>query len=141
MKTVWTRSAPTRRATRAGYNPRMTDAYQIDIPPSFFAVYTDARRRLAEPIGVVRARYEICEDLANHLVGHAQLQHHTEVPVEREILRRIHAGLATPDAGVSAPEAAWIVQRLAELLDWPCPPLDAPAPSFPASPVSPESAP
>ena len=97
----------------------MTDEYQIDIPPSFFAVYTDARQRLSEPIAVVRARYEICEDLASHLVGHAQLQHHTEVPVEAEILRRIHAGLATPDAGVSPAEAAWVVHRLAELLDWP----------------------
>lgn len=100
----------------------MTDEYQIDIPPSFFAVYTNARQRLAEPIGVVRQRYEICEDLANHLVGHAQLQHHTEVPVESDILRRIHTGLASPGAGVSPAEAAWIVQRLAELLEWP--PLD-----------------
>jgi hypothetical protein len=101
----------------------MSDDYQIDIPPSFFAVYADgrARQRLSEPIGVVRARYEICEDLANHLVGHAQIQHHTEVPVEAEILRRIHAGLASPEAGVSAAEANWIVQRLAELLGWPGP--------------------
>ncbi|HWT20166.1 MAG TPA: hypothetical protein VN280_14720, partial [Variovorax sp.] len=88
----------------------MSDDNQILIPPSFFAVYSDARQRLNEPIGVVRERYEICEDLANHLVGHAQIQHHTEVPVEREILRRIHAGLATPEAGVSAAEAGWIVQ-------------------------------
>jgi hypothetical protein len=41
------------------------------------------------------------------------------VPVESEILRRIHAGLATPESGVSAAEATWIVQRLAELLGWP----------------------
>ncbi len=99
----------------------MPDDYQIDIPPSFFAVYTDARRRLSEPIAAVRARYDICEDLANHLVGHAQLQHHTEVPVESEILRRMHAGLASPETGVTQAEAAWIVQRLAELLGWPCP--------------------
>jgi hypothetical protein len=51
-------------------------------------------------------------------VGHAQIQHHTEVPVESEILRRIHAGLTTPESGVSAAEATWIVQRLAELLGW-----------------------
>jgi hypothetical protein len=89
----------------------MSDDNQIFIPPSFFAVYSDARQRLMEPIGVVRERYEICEDLANHLVGHAQIQHHTEVPVESEILRRIHAG-------VSVAEADWIVQRLAELLGW-----------------------
>ncbi|RIX80659.1 hypothetical protein [Acidovorax cavernicola] len=99
----------------------MSDDNQIYIPPSFFAVYSDARQRLREPIDVVRARYEICEDLASHLVGHAQIQHHTEVPVESEILRRIHAGLAVPESGVSVPEAGWIVQRLAELLGWEAP--------------------
>ncbi|WGT63840.1 hypothetical protein [Variovorax paradoxus] len=105
----------------------MSDDNQIFIPPSFFAVYSDARKRLLEPIGVVRERYEICEDLANHLVGHAQIQHHTEVPVESEILRRIHAGLAVPEAGVSPAEAGWIVQRLAELLGWPSPGPEEPA--------------
>ena len=99
----------------------MSDDNQIFIPPSFFAVYSDARQRLSESIDVVRERYEICEDLANHLVGHAQIQHHTEVPVESEILRRIRAGLATPESGVSAAEAGWIVARLAELLGWPGP--------------------
>ncbi|MDM0052675.1 hypothetical protein [Variovorax sp. J22R115] len=102
----------------------MSDDYQIDIPPSFFAVFTDARQRLSEPIAVVRQRYEVCEDLANHLVQHAQILHHVEVPSEDEILRRILAGLASPDAGVSAAEAQWIVRRLAELLGWACPPLD-----------------
>lgn len=102
----------------------MSDDYQIDIPPSFFAVYTDARQRLSEPIATVRARYEVCEDLACHLVQHAQLLHHVEVPSEDEILRRIHAGLRSPDAGATPPEAEWIVRRLAELLGWPCPPLD-----------------
>jgi len=105
----------------------MSDDYQIDIPPSFFEVYTDARQRFAEPIAVVRARYEVCEDLATHLVQHAQLLHHVEVPSEDEILGRIHAGLASTDAGVSRAEAEWIVRRLAELLGWQCPPLDAPA--------------
>jgi hypothetical protein len=107
----------------------MSDDYQIDIPPSFFAVYTDARQRLSEPIAVVRSRYEVCEDLANHLVQHAQVLHHVEVPSEEEILLRIHAGLNSPDAGVSCAEAIWIVRRLAELLGWACPPMDdAPIP-------------
>ena len=105
----------------------MSDDYQIDIPPSFFAVYSDARQRLGEPIAVVRARYEVCEDLASHLVQHAQVLHHVEVPSEEEILRRIHAGLNSPDAGVSPAEAQWIARRLAELLGWPCPPFDEPA--------------
>lgn len=106
----------------------MSDDYQIDIPPSFFALYTDARRRLAEPLAHVRSRYEVCEDLANHLVQHAQLLHHVEVPSEDEILRRIHAGLASSDSGVSPAEAQWIVRRLAELLGWtPAPPDMGPA--------------
>jgi hypothetical protein len=104
----------------------MSDDYQIHIPPSFFAVYTDARQRLREPLATVRARYEVCEDLANHLVQHAQLLHHVEVPSEEEILTRIHAGLNSPESGVSAAEAGWIVQRLAELLGWNCPLLGAP---------------
>lgn len=104
----------------------MSDDYQIDIPPSFFAVYTDARQRLSEPITVVRSRYDVCEDLASHLVQQAQLLHHVEVPSEDEILVRIHAGLNSPDAGVSAAEAQWIVRRLAELLGWNCPALEAP---------------
>jgi hypothetical protein len=33
----------------------MSDDYQIDIPPSFFAVYTDARQRMSEPIAGARA--------------------------------------------------------------------------------------
>jgi len=97
----------------------MSDDYQIDIPPSFFALFTDARQRLNEPVAVVRARYEVCEDLANHLVQHAQVLHHVEVPSEGEILRRIQAGLDTPGSGVSAAEAEWITRRLAELLGWP----------------------
>jgi hypothetical protein len=96
----------------------MSDDNQIHIPPSFFALYTDARQRLSEPLATVRERYEVCEDLANHLVGHAQVLHHAEVPSEDEILGRIHAGLSSPEAGVSAAEARWIVRRLAELLGW-----------------------
>lgn len=101
----------------------MSDDYQIDIPPSFFAVYTDARQRLRAPLAEVRSRYEVCEDLASLLVGQAQLLHHTEVPVEDEILRRIHAGLVVPGSVVSVAEAEWTVRRLAELLDWHCPQL------------------
>ncbi len=96
----------------------MSDDYQIDIPPSFFALYTDRRQRLVEPIAFVRARYEVCEDLASHLVGHAQILNHVEVPSEADILSRIQTGLDSPDSGVSAAEAQWTVRRLAELLGW-----------------------
>ena len=106
----------------------MSDEYQIEIPPSFFALFTDpGRQRLREPIGMVRARYEVCEDLATALVEQARILAHVEVPSEDEVLHRIHDGLCTPESGVSAGEAGWIVTRLAELLGWQNP-LDTPKP-------------
>lgn len=101
---------------------------QIHVPPSFMAVYSDSRQRLTEKPAVVRTRYELCEDLAGHLVEHAQTLYHVQAPSEAEILRRIHAGLCTAESGVSVAEATWITTRLAELLNWPCPELVAPTP-------------
>ena len=54
-----------------------------------------------------RLRLSVFE-LSSHVLGQKKL-------------RRIHAGLATPESGVSPAEAEWIVQRLAELLGWPGP--------------------
>ncbi|MDP2770526.1 MAG: hypothetical protein Q8O81_11910 [Giesbergeria sp.] len=98
---------------------------QILVPPSFMAVYTDTRGRLRESADVVRARYELCEDLAGHLVEQAQILYHVQAPSESEILRRIHAGLCTAESGVNTSEATWVVLRLAELLQWQCPGLEA----------------
>ena len=106
----------------------MDDDNQIHVPPSFMAVYTDARGRLTEKADAVRTRYELCEDLAGHLVEQAQTLYHVQAPSEAEILRRIHAGLCAAESGVPVPEATWITTRLAELLNWPCPELVAPAP-------------
>lgn len=106
----------------------MDDDNQIHVPPSFMAVYSDTRQRLTEKAAVVRTRYELCEDLAGHLVEHAQTLYHVQAPSEAEILRRIHAGLCSAASGVSVPEATWIVTRLAELLVWQCPELVAPVP-------------
>ena len=99
--------------------PLMSDDYQIDIPPSFFALYADRhQQRLREPISLVRVRYEACEDLATHLTEHARILAHVEVPSEDEVLHRMHAGLLSPESGVSVDEARWVVMRLAELLGW-----------------------
>jgi hypothetical protein len=103
----------------------MTDEYQIEIPPSFYALYTDARRRLIEPLRTVRERYEICEDLANHLVDHARDVHHGIGVPEDEVLARCLKGLRVPQAGVSEAEAVWVVRRLAELLAWEWPGLES----------------
>ena len=102
----------------------MSDESQIDVPPSFLALYADLRQRLREPIVVVRARYELCEDLATHLIEQAQTLYHVAVPSEAEILQRIRSGLLTVESGVSPAEATWTVRRLAELLNWRCPDFD-----------------
>ena len=101
----------------------MDDDNQIFIPPSFSALYCDAHTRLRLPVAELRARYELCEDLACHLVEQAQTLYHVQAPSEAEILLRIHAGLSSPGAGTSPAEASWVVQRLAELLQWRCPEL------------------
>ena len=95
---------------------------QIHVPPSFIALYSDARGRLTAPAAEVAERYELCEDLANHLVEQAQSLHHgAAVPSEEEILDRMLAALTTPESGFTLPEARWVVTRLAELLNWPAP--------------------
>ena len=109
----------------------MDDVNQIHVPPSFMAVYSDARGRLTASANEVRTRYELCEDLAGHLVEQAQTLYHVQAPSEAEILRRIHAGLCAAESGVSPAEATWIATRLAELLNWPCPALVAPTPQAP----------
>lgn len=98
-----------------------TDDNQIHIPPSFTALFSDRHGRLQAPPAQVRDRYELCEDLANQLVAHAQTLYHVQAPSEEEILRRMHAGLASSGSGVTAAEAVWVTCRLAELLEWRCP--------------------
>ena len=106
----------------------MNDAdSQIHIPPAFLALYSDPRRqRLTVPAAAVHARHELCEDLAQMLMDTARAQSHGGIVSEAAVLARCHAGLSEGGAGLSAPEARWVVQRLAELLEWPIP-------DFPAS--------
>jgi hypothetical protein len=99
--------------------PTMSDEYQIEIPPSFQALYIDARKRLTVPMTELRDRYELCEDLANHLTEHCRNVHADIGDIQIEVLQRCHQGLSGPDAVVSGPEAVWVVTRLAELLYWP----------------------
>lgn len=99
----------------------MSDEYQIEIPPSFIALHSDARKRLTIPLRELRDRYEICEDLAQHLTEHCR-SIHVEIGVdEQEVLERCHMGLCAPGGAVNDSEATWVVTRLAELLGWPHP--------------------
>jgi hypothetical protein len=107
----------------------MYDHNQLEVPDSFMALHGVAGR--VKP-GLTRAhitgRYELCEDLAQHLREYARAQHHDHGLAEEEVLRRCHQGLLADPAGLSVPEAAWVVRRLAELADWARPDLGDPAP-------------
>lgn len=108
---------------------------QIEVPPSFLAVHADGRGRLQVTANQVRQRYDLCEDLASVLVEQAQTLFHVQAPSEAEVLTRIHAGLCTGESLLDVREATWVVSRLAELLAWPCPALEAaptPAPGLQA---------
>ena len=96
----------------------MSDENQILIPPSFEAVHRDARGRLTLPRDDFRARYELCEDMAQLLVDRSQAWLHDQGLSEDLILQRTEAGLSADGAGFSVGEAAWVVTRLAELLGW-----------------------
>lgn len=106
----------------------MSDDNQLSVPPSFAALYSDRIGRLRSPADEVCARYELCEDLACHLVEQAQQLYQSEAPSEAGVLLGIHAGLCAEGALLSRAEAGWVVQRLAELLDWRCPVLPGPTP-------------
>ncbi|WP_157267453.1 hypothetical protein [Azohydromonas aeria] len=101
----------------------MSDENQIYLPDSFLSLYRDARQRLTAPLAEVRARYELCEDLAQQLDEHARSRSIHAHGSEPELLLRYHAGLADAASGFSAAEAAWVVKRLSELLGWECPDL------------------
>jgi hypothetical protein len=96
----------------------MDDPNQIEVPASFTALFTSRSGRLAEPIAAVRARYELCEDLAQLLTEQAaSLQFKSGRP-EAEVLATIRLGLSGEEGPVRGAEAVWVVRRLAELLGW-----------------------
>ncbi len=99
----------------------MSDEYQIHIPPSFEAVFADGRGRRSVSVAEFRARYELCEDMAQMLVEHSQAQHHDQGVAQGVVLQRTQAGLASAESGFSPAEGGWVTTRLAELLGWALP--------------------
>ncbi len=100
----------------------MSDENQIEIAQTFIALHVrPGRSRPDAPHAVVLARYEQCEDTAQALVLHAQTWAFKENLPEQEILQRCHQGLLADASAFSAPEAGWVISRLAELLDWTVP--------------------
>ena len=104
----------------------MSDESQIEVPPSFIALFVEPGRikpnASREFIG---ERYEFCEDLATMLTEPAQSRLWEMGITEADVLERIHDGLLAGQASVNAAEAQWVTCRLAELLGWQCPPFPA----------------
>jgi len=97
----------------------MDDPNQIEVPPSFLALFTSpSGQRLTEPMATVRARYELCEDLAQMLTEQAGVALFRSGGTEGVVLEQIRLGLAGAESPVQPAEAAWVVRRLAELLGW-----------------------
>lgn len=98
----------------------MDDPNQLELPGSFVALFIDpGRQRPSATRAAITARYEFCEDLANHLVEYARAQHHDLGITEGHVLERVQLGLEQPLSGVNPVEARWVVRRLAELAGWP----------------------
>jgi len=97
----------------------MDDTHQLEVPPSFLALYTrPGGYKLTEPMAVVRERYELCEDLAQMLTAQAAARLHELGITEWDVLRKMEEGLAVEGSPVQPPEARWVVRRLAELMAW-----------------------
>lgn len=97
----------------------MDDPNQIEVPPSFVALFTTpSGHRLTQPMQAVRARYELCEDLAQMLTEQAASALFKSGAGEREVLEKMKLALAGDESPVQPAEGAWVVQRLAEILGW-----------------------
>jgi len=102
----------------------MSDESQIEIPPSFIALFVEPGRiKPNAPRAEIQQRYEFCEDLASMLTETAQSRLWELGITELDVLERIHQGLLAGQASVSPAEAWWVTRRLAELLGWVSPPL------------------
>lgn len=94
----------------------MDEQNQVEIPPSFMAIYSRNGRPIATR-ATVEARYDLCEDMAIQTSEFCHLLQLKEELSEATILRRCQAALREGDA-VTKAEADWVVFRAAELLNW-----------------------
>jgi hypothetical protein len=98
----------------------MYDHNQTQLPRSFIELFIPpGKMKPSETREVIAARYDLCEDMAQMLTEHASAKLFELGVTENDVLERMHLGLLQGPAAVTAPEARWIVCRLAELLGWP----------------------
>lgn len=97
----------------------MSDDGQIQVPPSFVALYLmPGSARPNAPRAQITERHEFCDDLAQMLTEPAQARLWDLGITESDVLQRMHKGLLAEGSPVSEPEARWVICRLAELLGW-----------------------
>jgi len=100
----------------------MDEHSQIMIPPSFVALFVPPGRTRPDALRAeITERYEFCEDLAALMTEHAKAMLFDLGIAESDVLERCHRGLLAEASGVTPAQAGWVVRRLAELLEWPCP--------------------
>ena len=99
------------------YSRTMSDESQIEIPPSFVALYVPPGRiKPTLPRTELTQRYELCEDMAQMLVDTARTLEFSLGITQADVLQRVAQGLQGEGAVVSEAEAGWVITRLAELL-------------------------
>jgi hypothetical protein len=97
----------------------MPDENQVEIPQSFIALFVvRGRLRAGATREIVAGRYELCDDTASMLTEHAETMLFNLGCPETEVLTRCHQGLVADASVFSTEEAAWVIGRLAELLNW-----------------------
>ena len=100
----------------------MSEDSQIVVPEAFVDLFrppgADRHRKPLAAREVIAARHEFCEDLAQMLGETARDKLFALGITEADVLDRIRRGLLEPGSPVSAPEAGWVIGRLAEVLGW-----------------------
>jgi hypothetical protein len=95
------------------------DADQTEIPRSFIDLFVKPGAiKPSQPRAAIAQRYELCEDMAQMLTEHARAKLFELGVAEQDVLERVQLGLLAPGSVVTAQEAAWVIRRLAELLEW-----------------------
>ena len=97
----------------------MSDENQIEIPPSFIALFVEpGRTKPNAGRAEIQQRYEFCEALATMLVERAQTLQWQLGITESDVLAKMREGLVGEDAPVPPADGEWVLHRLAELLEW-----------------------
>lgn len=98
----------------------MEDPNQTLVPESFMALYVQRGKPTLQR-HEIEARHEFCDDLASQVSEMCRTVQFGGDLSESAALRKCFDGLIEPPLSVSAPEARWVMCRVAEILEWSVP--------------------